>query len=1212
MFMLRRPFQPEITHMRSIRPFAALASLAAAIAILPMATLSQTLAAAQVEPKASPEVQSLLDAARSALEAKPPRTGEAMPLAEKAFALARTNGDRRGEVDAVRAEGSVQAVLGKPEAAQALYVESQRLAKGYGDRYGQSMALLKTGELLESRSRESEARDLYLRAVDLLGNTAVPPGPWLRTRIVGLDTGAFLRAVQKRNIADATGAYATAVSSMDRFTPNDRTRQVECWALRTRILELQGRHHEADAAYRGIEAACDDKEKLRAAALNLFGSAIELNIAGYKGRAARVYESVVRLFERAHDVGSLDAALNNLANAYIDIGEAAKGFAVHRKVYAARRARGDRSGIENSLENLGFACSRMGRFEEACEYNLQALAISRNISNTWMEAHTLMNLGSCELELQRIAEARDHLKAAVSLAKERDTATQAYALALLADVNVRSGDPLGALAELFEALQLHHARGARLDEAVVMRSIGSIYRDIGRLRSAESWYLSSLRICIETHSRPEEAKVRAHIGLLYTSMGLNAKAVAQHKLALKLARSIGDRRTEAGEVNNLGLCYEATGRLSLALDLFNKARDLSRRNADKNFEAIQTHNAGTVFEQQGQNARALDYYRRALTLAAAAQNATESANALTDVALVERLLGRPAESARHFQEAAQMAERLTSNVDPSAEARMSLQARFQPAYSGCVESLIAVHNTPEAFAWAQKMKGRALLELMANGGRRAGTLTPAEQRELGRQRANEERLNLRMVAEGVINKPGSMKRYARLKTELRDAEDRFQAYQMGLSASHPSPAGTWNPISTATIADIARFLPEDTAILDYVTLRGAEAVERVKLNHTVLFVVSRKGGSVLVNAYPIRVSNAELGRLCAVFHDACSDPRKPYGQLARRLYDLLVRPAAAHISGMSTVVVCPDGPLWNVPFQALNDGQRLLSERYALACSFSATGIQAERLMAATRRRPDRDTVIAFANPAFGNTPRFGDEPSMPGQRPIDSASRPIDSASRPLDSASRPLDTASRSAVPLYATILPRGAAIRPLPGTQREADTIARLFPDAKVYTGADAQEQTAKAEIGAYRYLHFATHGFVNDGAPLLSSLVLATPADDKEDGFLTAREISELRLSADLAVLSACNTARGDIKEGEGVLGLAWALTVAGCPTQVVSQWAVDDQSTAMLMGRFYENLKVRTMGKAAALQEAESWLRKQNPKYQHPYYWAPFVLNGAWK
>src|SRR5205823_2608634 len=134
-----------------------------------------------------------------------------------------------------------------------------------------------------------------------------------------------------------------------------------------------------------------------------------------------------------------------------------------------------------------------------------------------------------------------------------------------------------------------------------------------------------------------------------------------------------------------------------------------------------------------------------------------------------------------------------------------------------------------------------------------------------------------------------------------------------------------------------------------------------------------------------------------------------------------------------------------------------------------------------------------------------------------------------------------------------------------QTEADALVKLFPDAEVLTGEQAQEATVKRDAGKYRYLHFATHGFVNDGSPLLSSIVLARPdrvaapvsggatnvalpnpaqgpAASQEDGFLTAREVYGMNLSAELTVLSACNTARGENRTGEGVIGLTWALFV----------------------------------------------------------------------
>lgn len=195
---------------------------------------------------------------------------------------------------------------------------------------------------------------------------------------------------------------------------------------------------------------------------------------------------------------------------------------------------------------------------------------------------------------------------------------------------------------------------------------------------------------------------------------------------------------------------------------------------------------------------------------------------------------------------------------------------------------------------------------------------------------------------------------------------------------------------------------------------------------------------------------------------------------------------------------------------------------------------------------------------------------------------------------------------------MLSRAGAIVPLPGTQREADAIKALSPDATVLVGKDVQESTFKKVAGSYSVLHLATHGFVNDASPLLSSIVMAQPEKgSSDDGFLTARELFGIDLNAELVVLSACNSARGENRSGEGIMGLTWALFVAGCPSQVVSQWAVDDASTAELMSRFYTHLTGEKQVKSTALHNALQSI-KADARYRHPYYWAPFVMVGNWR
>jgi len=349
-------------------------------------------------------------------------------------------------------------------------------------------------------------------------------------------------------------------------------------------------------------------------------------------------------------------------------------------------------------------------------------------------------------------------------------------------------------------------------------------------------------------------------------------------------------------------------------------------------------------------------------------------------------------------------------------------------------------------------------------------------------------------------------------------------------------------------------------------------------------------GKPVVKTYLIEATQKQLNERVDDFHGACSNPRLGYEEKAKNLYTLLVAPAAKQLAGKKQLIVCPDGPLWEFPFQALlarnetSGGNKFLIEQYEINYAYSATAVQAALL---ARTNPGRakppGTLFALADPDFGGKERI------------------IGSPSRPITIDLRPITIDLRDG---------GGLQIKRLEGTQKEAMHIKDIFPDALIRTGKEAQEALAKQESGKFRYVHFATHGLFNDAAPMMSSIILAEPpAGSSEDGLLTAREIFDLNLSADMVVLSACDTARGEKRNGEGVVGLTWALFVAGAPTQVLSQWAVADQSTAELMRLFYEQIK-SGKPKGAALREASLALMRDG-QHRHPFHWAPFVLMGDW-
>jgi CHAT domain-containing protein len=189
-------------------------------------------------------------------------------------------------------------------------------------------------------------------------------------------------------------------------------------------------------------------------------------------------------------------------------------------------------------------------------------------------------------------------------------------------------------------------------------------------------------------------------------------------------------------------------------------------------------------------------------------------------------------------------------------------------------------------------------------------------------------------------------------------------------------------------------------------------------------------------------------------------------------------------------------------------------------------------------------------------------------------------------------------------------GFKFDPLPEAESEVKTIGELFaPERRaVYLGPQASEARFKSEAANFGIIHFATHGMIDNLNPLYSYLLLASEENDGEDGLLEAREVLDLNLHADTVVLSACETARGRIGAGEGVIGMTWAFFAAGARTAIVSQWKVDSGATAELMTDFYRRFRAGA-DKPEAMRQAALTLLK-GPRYSHPFYWASFIVVGC--
>ncbi len=278
----------------------------------------------------------------------------------------------------------------------------------------------------------------------------------------------------------------------------------------------------------------------------------------------------------------------------------------------------------------------------------------------------------------------------------------------------------------------------------------------------------------------------------------------------------------------------------------------------------------------------------------------------------------------------------------------------------------------------------------------------------------------------------------------------------------------------------------------------------------------------------------------------------------------------------------PDGLLHYLPFETLIHNERYLIEDHEISYSPSTSMLG---VLQDSRNRVDSEDsmeILAVGDPVF-----------EPGSKAIGGKGMRYGSNKMMRQRAAA------------------RGFSLPPLPRTRDEVQFIASLFPAdrRKLLTGMASTEGAIKHEsLRRYRRLHFATHSLIDERSPLRSAVALTPDNNSGEDGFLEMSEISRLNLDCDLVVVSACQTGRGQLLSGEGIVGLSWAFLRAGARSVVVSLWNVTDISTSQLMKNFYQNM-TDGLSNSAALRKAKLQMLNSGKGTNHPYYWSAFVIVG---
>jgi CHAT domain-containing protein/tetratricopeptide (TPR) repeat protein len=723
---------------------------------------------------------------------------------------------------------------------------------------------------------------------------------------------------------------------------------------------------------------------------------------------------------------------------------------------------------------------------------------------------------------------------------------------------------------------------------------------------------------------PMTANCLSNLALNLAAQGKYEEAVRLHEKALSIRqREYGEESNEtANSYNNLAVDLDFLGKHAAAAPLHKKALAIAQNTVgeDHPHTAQGWKNLAHNLEHQGEFAAAAPLYEKALAIRrrALGEHHPDTANSYHCLARNLWSRGCFAQAEPHWRAAAGSFEkaRLRANFTGLDRATFGDQRSPLPWLAACLARL---GRPVDAWRACEANLARGLLDELS-----ARPLTPSEQNEQQVLTARLTRLDKQITALLDSSKAteAGRNRLVELQQERTAVQAQFTRFEADLAARYDLAAGKVCDLSGAQAC-----LADDAALVVWIDLKGLPKEAEPSGEHWGC-VVRRTGPPVWVKLPGSGAGGAwteDDQRLRGPAYRALS--RRPEGpadwaHLAQRLYAQRLAPLEEHLPrpAVKHLIVLPSTALAGVPVEALTD-------RYTVSYAPSATLfalLQKKRRQNRPGRRSRPASLLAVGDPVFA--------PAPARQQDVD--------------------DLLRRT----------RGPAFAALPGTFREVQAVARLFARDRVtmLVGSDACEQrlaelASAGRLRDYRFIHLATHAVVDRARSMQSALILAQDrlpdplvqiqaGKECHDGRLTAEQIRrKWKLDADLVTLSACQTGLGQYRGGEGYLGFSQALFLAGTRSMVLSLWQVDDRATALLMRRFYQNLLGAREGlagplsRAAALREAKHWLRGASdaevhreltslPRgydevrrpappsahtrpYEHPYYWAAFILIG---
>ena len=739
----------------------------------------------------------------------------------------------------------------------------------------------------------------------------------------------------------------------------------------------------------------------------------------------------------------------------------------------------------------------------------------------------------------------------------------------------------------------------------------------------------------ETHKPDEVARHYLNIGVFYRGIGDFPKALESFQKSLKVMKEFGvvHDRYEAALLSNIGEVYGESGEYSAALDSLNKALILVRKQRDRSIEADCLQNIGNIYAKTMQLDRALSQYHQALKInqeiharhsegncwnslgeafykmknyseaTLAHQRALAIAQELnmekiaweaySGLAMVSESIGKYLEALRHYKLAITKIDSARGELYVE-EFKSDFQKSKLEIYEHVIKLLARLHDQNpqaeyalQAFTYAERAKARTLLDLVYQG------------QVFQNLNAIDEDFRLQFLVNATsleqkhealakeLARPDTTRDVTKinlLETEIANLQkERAEIFQ-AIEQKYPQYHKLTQP-EIFTIEEIQnKILRPNQVLVEYFVGKEQTFVWIIRRDRAYFEIINKgrdwlrqKLAGISANLFTKATTENVVadGETMVRNHAWANIQSDSLLALYRALWQ---QPVEKYLRPDEALIIVPDDALFYFPFEMLvteitPSRSHYLIERYPISYAASAS------LLNPNLHQPGlpQKGAIAIANPDFNGSQKIG---------------------------VSDYLRT-------MFPTIF-RADKLLSLPFSEMEAKAIVKEIPQSEIYIGKKATEENYKAAAGQFRFIHLATHNILNDQRPMFSRLIF-TPGAGNEDGFYNMYEIFNLRLNADLVVLSACNTGLGKFSRGEGLIGMSRAFMYAGVPSVMASLWWVEDAATAYLMQQFYKYLKAG-LPKSVALQKAKIDIMNAAGKAMHraarnPFYWAPFILMG---